>query len=144
MRKRSIVYMLLLWTLPGVALAQFTFVTNVNNTLTITGYTGSGGDVTIPDTINGLPVVSVGNVAFYGRNSLTSITIPNSVTSIGDSTFANCSNLTEVTMSTNVTSIADWAFNSCYSLTSITFPNSVTNIGKYSFAWCTNLTTIAI
>src|SRR5256885_11404979 len=132
MCKHWLVYMLLLSSLPGVALAQFTWVTNADSTLTITGYTGSGGDVTIPGTINGLPVVSVGDVAFYGYNSLSSVTIPNSVTSIGDSAFANCSDLSEVTMSTNVTSIADWAFNSCYSLTSITFPNSVTNIGNYS------------
>ncbi len=58
--------MLLLALLPDVVRAQFTFTTNDDNTLTITGYTGSGGAVTIPNTINGLSVTSVGDSAFYG------------------------------------------------------------------------------
>ena len=43
--------------------AQFNYTTT-NGTITITGYTGSGGAVTIPDTINGLPVTSIGDWAF--------------------------------------------------------------------------------
>ncbi len=54
---------LLLLTLPAVVQAQFNYTTN-NGTITITKYTGSGGDVTIPDTINGLPVTSIGDGAF--------------------------------------------------------------------------------
>ena len=59
-----------------------TYTTN-NGTITITGYTGPGGAVTIPSTINGLPVTSIGNYAFSNCTSLTSVTIPDSVTSIG-------------------------------------------------------------
>jgi hypothetical protein len=82
------------------AQAQFDYTTN-NGTVTITSYTGPGGSVTIPDTINGLPVTSIGDYAFYWRTSLgvtlTSITIPGSVTSIGVYTFAqNYPNLTGV------------------------------------------------
>ena len=83
----------------------FTFITN-NGAITITGYiTGSdvggpggysGGDVIIPDTINGLPVTSIGALAFYDFNSLTSITIPNSVTMIGYAAFFSCTRLTSV------------------------------------------------
>ena len=50
----------------------------------ITGYTGSGGDVILPDTINGLPVTNLGDYAFTYCTSLTSVTIPNSVTNIGN------------------------------------------------------------
>ena len=78
--------LLLLLALPAVVQAQFTYTTN-NGTITITGYTGSGGAVTIPSTINGLPVTSIGDYAFYNCTSLTSVTIPNSVTSIGDEAF---------------------------------------------------------
>ena len=46
--------------LPAAVQAQFTYTTN-NGTITITGYTGSGGAVTIPGTINGLPVTSIGD-----------------------------------------------------------------------------------
>src|SRR5664279_333523 len=72
----------LLLVLPAVTQAQFTYTTN-NGAVTITGYTGLSGDVTIPDTINGLPVVGIGDYAFYDQD-LTSVTIPDSVASIGD------------------------------------------------------------
>ena len=39
---------------------EFNYTTN-NGTITITGYTGPGGAVTIPSTINGLPVTSIGD-----------------------------------------------------------------------------------
>jgi hypothetical protein len=62
---------------------DFTFM-NTKGTITITGYTGPGGAVTIPTTINGLPVTSVGDRAFSGLNNLTGVTIPDSVTNLGD------------------------------------------------------------
>src|SRR5688572_30005781 len=82
--------------LPAVAQAQFSYTT-INGTITITGYTGPGGAVAIPDTINGLPVTSIGDYAFTQRTSLTSVTIPDSVTTIGESAFESCS-LTSVTI----------------------------------------------
>ena len=61
----------------------------------------------------------VGCAAFCGCSSLTSVTIPNSVTSIGDYAFYGCSSLTSVIIPNSVTSIGDYAFVSCSSLTSI-------------------------
>jgi len=86
---------LLLLALPGVAQAQL-FYTTTDGTITITGYTGPGGSVTIPSTINGLPVSGIGDNAFVGCVSLTGITIPDSVISIVNAAFANCTNLTSV------------------------------------------------
>jgi hypothetical protein len=74
--------LLLLLTLPAAVQAQFTFTTN-NGALTITKYTGPGGNVVIPDMTNGLPVTSIGQRAFLYSFDLTSLTIPNSVTTIG-------------------------------------------------------------
>ena len=53
------------------------------------------------------------NRAFVTCSSLTSVTIPNSVTSIGDYAFVDCSGLTSVTIPNSVTSIADYAFCNC-------------------------------
>ena len=75
--------LLSLLALPAAVKAQFLYTTN-NGTISIAGYTGPGGDVTIPGTINGLPVTSIEDWAFAECYSLTSVTISNSVTSIGD------------------------------------------------------------
>ena len=81
--------------LPGVSRAQFTFVTN-SGALTLTGYSGSDPAVTIPGTMNGLPVGAVGAGAFNNKSNLTSITIPASVTNYAVYAFSNCVNLTAV------------------------------------------------
>ena len=83
----------LLLAAPAVVQAQFNYTTN-NGTITITGYTGPGGAVAIPATINGLPVTRIGDYAFYNKSSLTSVTIGNGVTSIGDHAFFYCYSLT--------------------------------------------------
>ena len=123
----------LLLALPAVVQAEdYTYTTN-NGTITITGYTGSGGAVSIPSMINGLQVTSIGYYAFYNCAGLSSVTTPNSVTSIGDAAFYNCTNLTSVTIGNSVTSIGDFAFYDCSSLTSVTIPNSVSSIGEEAF-----------
>jgi hypothetical protein len=78
--------LLLLLALPAVVEAQLDYTTG-NGAITITRHTGPGGAVTIPGTINGLPVTSIGQGAFWACSSMTSLTIPDSVTSIGDYAF---------------------------------------------------------
>ena len=95
--------------------------------------------ITIPNS-----VTSIGSSAFFGCTGLTSITIPNSVTSIGDGTFWRCSSLTSITIPNSVTSIGSSAFSGCTGLTSVTIPNSVTSIGYYAFEGCTGLTSIVV
>ncbi|MBQ8448356.1 MAG: leucine-rich repeat domain-containing protein, partial [Clostridia bacterium] len=75
-------------------------------------------------------------------SSLTSITIPESVSSIGISAFAYCYGLTSITIPESVTSIGNSAFSHCKSLTSITIPKGVTSIGWSTFYNCSRLTSI--
>jgi BspA type Leucine rich repeat region (6 copies) len=100
--------------------AQFDYTVQ-NGTITITGYYGSGGAVTIPATINGTNVTSIGENVFEFIFSLTSVTIPNSVTNIGSAAFVCCTSLTTVTIPNSVTSIEIDAFDGCTSLTSALF-----------------------
>ncbi|MDB4761254.1 leucine-rich repeat domain-containing protein [Akkermansiaceae bacterium] len=100
------------------------------------------GDLIIPAKIEGKPVTSIGDYAFRGCTSMTSITIPDGVTSIGDFAFHFCESLTSITIGDGVTSIGDGAFFQCNSLTSITIPDSVTSIGKSAFSRCSSLSAI--
>ena len=86
----------------------------------------------------------IGDSAFQGCESLTSINIPNSVTTIENGAFSGCSSLTSINIPNSVTTIGDFAFNGCESLTSINIPNSVTTIGNWAFANCESLTSITI
>ena len=90
--------------------------------------------ITIPNS-----VTSIGEWAFHST-SLTSITIPNGVTSIDDYACYYCTSLTSVNIPDSVTSIGQSAFSGCISLTSINIPNSVTSIGDYAFYGCNSLT----
>jgi hypothetical protein len=139
--------LLLLLFLPVAMQAQFTFTTN-NQALTITGYTGSDGNVVIPGMINGYPVTSV-NTGFGLNNNMTNIIIPDSVTNLGGSSggvamFELCTNLRSATLSSNVTIIAEDMFDGCSSLASFTIGDNVTNIADCAFQQCTSLTNIII
>ena len=118
--------------------------TVTDNKATITSYSGDGGHVVIPAELNGIAVVKFGDETFRYNTSITSITIPDSVTSIGDSAFYSCTSLTSITIPNSVTSIGRDAFYSCDSLSSVTIPDSVTSIEYGSFYSCTSLTSITL
>lgn len=65
-------------------------------TVTITKYTGKESTVILPSTISGWPVTKIGEAALKDNTTITSVTIPASVTEIGSNAFAGCTNLTSV------------------------------------------------
>ena len=95
--------------------------------------------ITIPNS-----VTSIGSYAFNEATALTSITIPNSVTSMGTRTFKGATALKTVTFGAGsaLTSIGLSAFDGATSLTSITIPNSITSIGSSAFEGATSLISI--
>ena len=80
--------------------------------VTITDYTGAGGDVVVPDTIDGRPVTCIGDNAFCYCTGLTSITLPEGCTTIGYYAFSGCTNLTSITLPDRC-SIGEGAFKGC-------------------------------
>ncbi len=127
-----------LFLLPFAVQAQFTYTTN-NHTITITGYTGSGGAVTVPNTITGLPVTDIGSYAFE-YSGVISVTLGANLVHIGDSAFYGCASLGSITIPDGVVSIGDLAFYSNVSLTSVTIGRSVTSLGNGAFEFCASLT----
>ena len=109
------------------------------NKTTLIAYIAKETNYTIPNS-----VTTIGNQAFSGCNSLTSINISNSVTTIGWAAFSDCDSLTSINIPNSVTTIGNGAFGDCKSLTSINIPNSVTTIGKDVFWGCKSLTSINI
>lgn len=114
-----------------------------NSTAVLSNYKGTATNVNIPSTIDGYSVSDFGLI-FSGNKSITSITIPNSVTSINSKAFYNCSKLANVTIGTSVKFIGDSAFEECVALTSINIPNSVTSIGNRAFYSCDILSAVTI
>lgn len=114
------------------------FVVNENGVLI--SYAGDAGGVEIPEGI----ATEIGAWTFYGREDLTSITIPEGVTSIGEAAFYGCSNLTEVSLPSTLTEIEKNAFNRCKSLREIAVPSNVTSIGSGAFAGCSELEKVTL
>ena len=128
---------------PRAARSEFNYVTN-SGKITIIKYTGPGGAVAIPETIDGLPVIAVADKAFFSTAKLTSVAIPESVTSVGNSVFANCRLLIEVTLPNSITHIGSGAFSNCVSLTTMKLPNRLTSVEPYTFYRCASLSSITI
>ena len=81
-----------------------------DDTVEIKRYIGNDTVFEIPAEIDGKQITSIGNYAFLDRKSLTSVTIPDSVTIIRFQAFHNCPSLKTVTIPASVTTIGDYAF----------------------------------
>lgn len=95
--------------------------------------------ITIPNS-----VTSIGYGTFNGCYGLTSITIPHSAADSGYGAFYNCYSLASIAIPGSATIISNSSLSGCYSLTSVTIPDSVTTIDGSAFYNCTSLTSITI
>ena len=84
----------------------------------------TAGAIVVPATLGGKPVTGVGQGAFAGCSSLTSVTLLEGVTSIGFSAFSDCGALRSVTIPSSVTDVGHWSFRRCSSLTTVRVSNN--------------------
>lgn len=122
----------------------------------IAGYSGNSTDLVIPSELNvledlSLPVLEIGKGAFDNSEgalnevvSLTSVTIPDSVTKIGTACFMSQTALESVQLSASLTTIPVSAFAGCTGLKSIVIPEGVTAIAEKAFEDCTSLTEVSL
>lgn len=118
---------------------DFTYTTD-GSAVTLMGYTGTGGHVVIPASINGLPVTMLWNSLFSGHTGLTGITIPNSVTRISSSAFDACTSLTRVTLPGSLIQLGNFVFAGCTSLTDVIFLGNMPSVGSEVFARSNSVT----
>lgn len=138
--------------------------------VTVSGTSGSPTQLTIESSISykdkNYTVTKIAMWAFNKCNSLTEVTIPNTVIEIDYQAFYYCPNLKKVTIHEGVKTIGQTAFIGCTQLTSITIPSTITdmdqafsgntalshvtltngisNISSMAFKGCTGLTEIKV
>lgn len=111
---------------------EYSILSETDKTCSITNYTGLAEELSIPSSIDGYKVVSIGNFAFDDCTSLCSVIIPESVTTIGRYVFYYCSSLTNITLPNSIINIKDHAFsNTAYYNTSSNWENGVLYIGNH-------------
>ncbi len=118
----------------------------------VTRYIGTAAEVTIPDTIEGLPVKVIGYKAMFRQYNLkdntigvTKLTLPDSVEIIEDYAFAGLEEATEINFGKNLKSIGSNSVENCYSLTKVTFAGTdLTKIDSWAFSGCRVLEEITL
>ncbi len=127
--------------------STFEYTRLADSTLSITRYTGVGGDVTIPSSYDpgsgAIAVTTIATNAFTG-SAITSVTVPSSVTTIEGTSFNGCGSLISVTLSEGLSVIGSYAFFGCGALETVNIPSSVTSIGDNVFERCHHLHNVTL
>ena len=100
----------------------------------ITKYKGEALHVLIPNEIEGLPVVELGDYSFSSRKKMETIIIPDTVKKIGRYVFYFCDKLKNIRLSKAITSIVEGMFSSCESLEEFIIPDHIINIESSAFS----------
>ena len=137
MMKRSLISVLslLMLVLCIPALAESTDWNYDANYAILRGYDGAGGDVVVPAEIDGFTVDVIGINVFKG-DTITSLTLPETVLELRSNAVSSCENLTSVTLPQSLVVINRMNFFSCNALSEVTIPASVRYIGDTSFRFC--------
>jgi len=112
--------------------------------LMVNSYTGASAVVTVPQTVDGYTVTEIHQYAFYENETITSVTLPDTIKVIGASAFGHCKNLETINMPSELEIIDEYAFTTCHALEDVTFGDMVKSIGFCSFQLCINFDKVTI
>ena len=107
--------------------------TEADGEITITGYTGSDAEVTVPNALMGKPVTAIGRFAFNGNENLTFVEIPDSVKTIDVRAFLNCLALEEAFIGDGLRTMENDVFYNCPRLATVCITSRNAEL-KQSFA----------
>ncbi len=115
-----------------------------DGTACVSGYTGVLQDLTIPETLNDVPVTAVAAGMLSGSDTLTSVILSNHIASIGEGAFSGCMALREATLPAGLQTIGARAFENCAALSGVKLPMGLVGIGSSAFSGCVGLTDVTI
>ena len=123
----------------------FLYSTDENGNAVILGYSGYNHTLTIPSTIDGMPVVAVAETAFYANREIRKITVSRGIQKIEKDAFAYCENLNSVRFEDGSCSfIGESAFEGCALLETLKLPDTVAEIDDFAFQNCIRLGRVEI
>lgn len=134
------------WDATATEESNYAFTTSVGG-ITITNYTGKETNLHIPEMINNVPVVAIGEFAFADNNEICQVFVPQGVTNISRGAFLNMSVLESVVLPGSLEKLEDYAFADCGAMKSIAFAqdaNTELTIGASAFANCCSIERIEI
>ncbi len=136
---------------------DYGYILLADGTALIIYYSGSAAELTVPDVLDGYSVSSIGDYAFSSCDSLTAITLPDSITKMGANPFVYCGQLTNIQVSPDhpvFATIDGVLFNKtekklvCYpggfTATEYQVPKGIRSIGDDAFFMCSSLAAITL
>lgn len=92
----------------------------------------------------GSGISGISNYAFWGANSLTSISLPSTISGDWNRSFNSCTLLKYITIPNDVVSIGAYSFTNCFNLRTISFPKSTTTVLNDAFESCSALDNVVL
>lgn len=112
--------------------------------ITVSGYLGKGGDIVIPESINGKAVTEIGIRAFGGNEAVKTVKFPETLETICNRAFMACIGLEKLELPSSVRNIGSASFASCNALTELNIPQGVETVGNDAFAFNDGLVKVVL
>ena len=114
----------------------------INDGVLITKYHGNTVDLIIPDKLNGVNVVEIGQEAFK-KQPIRNIQLPISLKRIAPKAFYMCKDLQSVSFNEQIEEIGNSAFSEC-NLGRLQLPSNISRIGSSAFSWNLKMRAVTI
>ncbi len=121
---------------PVYACGDYQYKMLEDGTAEICGYTGAGGNITVPAVVDGNAVSRIGEYVFSDNMTITAVTIEDGIKVLGRSCFYGCSNIVSFGMPDSVTDMEYGVCSLNESLKTIRLSKNLTHIGACCFSWC--------
>ncbi len=118
---------------------SYTYDNLLDGTISIVGYSGTEQTVTVPTTIDGKKVSTLGMNAFYNNSTVRTVNLPEGLLKINAYAFDSCSNLTTVKLPSTLNFVSNIFYERCPNLTNYTIPSTLTKLSSNDYQRIANV-----